>query len=268
MTNAPKVIVHEDRDALQAFLAGRFIGRMVQVVGEFDEANVVLTGGTVGIGVLATINDHPDRDRAPWDRIHFWWGDERWVPRDHPDRNERQAREALLDHVPVDPAKVHAFPASDDGITLDEAADRYAAELRREAPPNLPLPPFDLVYLGVGPDGHVASIFPGTGAVRERERSVIAVRNSPKPPPERLSLTIPVLNSAARVAVIATGAEKASAVGLALAGASADEVPLAAVRARRRTGIHLDREAAAQVPQRLIDPGEFWTSADEPRADS
>ena len=77
-----------------------------------------------------------------------------------------------------------------------------------------------------------------------------------------LTLTIPVINSAARVAVLATGAEKASAVGLALAGASPDEVPLAAIRARRRTGIHVDRAAAAQVPPRLIDPGEFWTSAD------
>jgi len=263
VTNEPKVIVHEDGAALQAFLAGRFIGRMIQVVGEFDEANVVLTGGSVGIGLLATINAHADRDRAPWDRIHFWWGDERWLPRADAERNERQAREALLDHVPVDPAKVHAFAASDDGIDLDAAADRYAAELRRAAPPNLPLPPFDLVYLGVGPDGHIASLFPGLPGIRERDRSVIAVRNSPKPPPERLSLTIPVLNSGARVAVFATGAEKASAVGLALAGASPDEVPLAAVRARRRTGIHLDRDAAAQVPQRLLDPGEFWTSADE-----
>ena len=263
MTNDPKVIVHEDRAALQEFLAARFISRMIQVVGEFDEANVVLTGGSVGIGLLETINASPDRDRAPWSRIHFWWGDERWVPREDPDRNERQARHALLDHVPVDPAKVHTFPASDDGITLDEAADRYAAELKSAAPPNLPLPPFDLVYLGVGPDGHIASIFPGTAAIRERERTVIAVRNAPKPPPERLTLSIPVLNSGARVAVFATGAEKASAVGLALAGASPDEVPLAAVRARRRTGIHLDKAAAAQVPQQLIDPGEFWTSADE-----
>lgn len=263
MTNAPKVIVHEDRDALQAFLAGRFIGRMAQVVGEFDEANVVLTGGSVGIGLLETINAHPDRDLAPWGQIHFWWGDERWVPRDHPDRNELQARQALLDHVPVDAAKVHAFPASDDGLSLDEGAEHYAAELRAAAPPNLPLPAFDLVYLGVGPDGHVASLFPGLAGIRERDRTVVAVRNSPKPPPERLTLTIPVINSGARVAVFATGAEKASAVGLALAGASPDEVPLAAVRARRRTGIHLDRDAAAQVPQRLLDPGEYWTSADE-----
>jgi len=262
VTNAPRVIVHRDRAALEDFLAARFIGRMIQVVGEFDEANVVLTGGSVGIGLLERINASPDRDTAPWDRIHFWWGDERWVPRDDPERNERQAREALLDHVPVDEARVHPFPASDDGLSLDEAADRYAAELAAAAPPNLPLPPFDLAYLGVGPDGHVASIFPSTPAVRERERTVVAVRHSPKPPPERLTLTFPVINSSARVAVFATGAEKASAVGLALAGASPDEVPLAAVRARRRTGIHLDQDAAAQVPQRLIAPGEYWTSSD------
>jgi len=262
VTNEPRIIVHDDREALQDHLAGRFIRRMIQVVGEFEEANVILTGGGVGIGVLAAIAASPDRDLAPWERIHFWWGDERWVPRDDPERNERQAREALLDRVPVDPAKVHAFAASDDGVTLDEAADRYAAELAAAAPPNLPLPPFDLAYLGVGPDGHVASIFPGTAAVRERERTVLPVRNAPKPPPERLTLTLPVLNSSARIAVVLAGADKASAVGLALAGASPDEVPLAAVRARRRTAIHVDRAAAAQLPPSLIDPGEFWTSAD------
>lgn len=261
--NEPRIYVHEDRDALQADAAERFIGRMVQVVGEFEEANVILTGGSVGIGVLAAINASPNRDRVRWDRVTFWWGDERWVPRGDPERNERQAREALLDHVPVDPARVHPFPASDDGLTLDEAADHYAAELAAAAPDHLPLPPFDLAYLGVGPDGHIASIFPNTPAVRERERTVIAVRNSPKPPPERLTLTLPVINSSARVVVVLAGADKASAVGLALAGASADEVPLAAVRARRRTVVHLDREAAADVPPRLIDPGEFWTSADE-----
>ena len=262
MTNEPRVFVHEDKAALVSDAAERFITRMVQVIDEFEEANVILTGGSVGIGVLAAINASPNRDRVRWDRVTFWWGDERWLPRADPERNELQAREALIDHVQVDPARVHAFAASDDGITLDEAADRYARELAIAAPPNLPLPPFDLAFLGVGPDGHIASIFPNAAAVRERTKTVLAVRNSPKPPPERLTLTIPVINSAARVVIVLAGADKASVLGLALAGASADEVPLAAIRARRRTVINVDRDAAAQVPSNLIDPGEFWTSAD------
>ncbi len=262
MTNEPRVFVHEDKDALVADAAERFIERMVQVVGEFSEANVILTGGSVGIGVLAAIRLSPNRDRVQWGHVTFWWGDERWLPRDDPERNELQAREALLDHVPVDPANLHPFAASDDGITLDEAADRYAAELAAAAPPNLPLPPFDLAFLGVGPDGHIASIFPNTPAVRERTRTVLAVRNSPKPPPERLTLTIPVINSSARVVIVLAGPDKGSVLGLALAGASADEVPLAAIRARRLTAIYVDRDAAAAVPPNLIDPGEFWTSAD------
>jgi 6-phosphogluconolactonase len=263
MSNEARVIVLEDAEALQQDAAERFISKMVQVIGEFEEANVILTGGSIGIGVLAAINASPNRDRVQWDRVTFWWGDERWLPRDDDERNEKQAREALLDHIPVDPARVHPFAASDDGLTLDEAADQYAAELSAAAPPHLPLPPFDFAFLGVGPDGHIASIFPNTPAVRERERTVLAVRNSPKPPPERLTLTLPVINSSARIVVVLAGADKASAVGLALAGASADEVPLAAVRARRRTLFKVDRAAAADVPPRLIDPGEFWTSADE-----
>ncbi len=263
MTNEPRVFVHEDAAVLVADAAERFITRVVQVIGEFEEANVILTGGSMGIGVLAAINASPNRDRIRWDRVTFWWGDERWVPKRDPERNELQARAALLDHVPVDPARVHPFAASDEGLTLDEAADRYEAELADAAPPNLPMPPFDLAFLGVGPDGHIASIFPNTPAVRERTRTVLAVRNSPKPPPERLTLTLPVINSSARIVVVLAGADKASVLGLALAGASSDEVPLAAVRARRRTVINVDQAAAAQVPSKLIDPGEFWTSADE-----
>ncbi len=262
MTTEARVYVHPDRAALEQDAAERFIRRMTQVVDDFDEGNVILTGGTVGIGLLAAINASARRDTVPWDRITFWWGDERWVPKHHPDRNELQAREALLDHVPVDPARVHPFAASDEGLTLDEAADRYAEELAAAAPPHLPLPPFDIVYLGVGPDGHIASIFPNSSAVRERERSVLPVRNSPKPPPERLTLTLPVINSAARVIVMLAGADKASALGLALAGASSDEVPLAAVHGRRKMTIEVDEAAAAQVPQSLIRAEEYWTSAE------
>ncbi|MBO9578614.1 MAG: 6-phosphogluconolactonase [Microbacteriaceae bacterium] len=263
MTTEPRIHVHEDPAALQSATAERVIARLNQVIGEFDEANVVLTGGSIGIGVLAAINASANRDSVRWDRVSFWWGDERWLPRGDEERNDRQAREALLDHIPVDEARVHPFPADGEGLTLDEAAEAYAAELAAAAPDHLPLPPFDITFLGVGPDGHICSIFPGTPTVRETVKTVVPVRNSPKPPPERLTLTLPVINSSARVVVVLAGADKASVLGLALAGASPDEVPLAGVKARRRTTIHVDRAAAADVPQRLIDPGEFWTSADE-----
>jgi 6-phosphogluconolactonase len=115
----------------------------------------------------------------------------------------------------------------------------------------------------MGPDGHIASLFPERSGIRESERTVIAVRNSPKPPPERLSLTLPVLNSSARVWLVVAGADKASALGLTLAGASINEVPAAGIEGRRRTLFFVDAEAAAEVPESLIDPGQFWTRADD-----
>ncbi len=254
MTNARRVLVHPDKQALAASVAARFITKMVDILHEQAEAHVVLTGGSVGIGVLAAINESPARDTIDWSQVSFWWGDERWIPQGDADRNDRQAREALLDHIQVPSDNVHPFPASDEGIDLDAAAVRYADELAAAAPLGSTLPRFDITFLGVGPDGHVASLFPHQPGIRESEASVIAVRNSPKPPPERLSLTRPALNSSERVWLVLAGADKASALGLALACASRDEVPVGGIKGRRRTVFFVDREAAAEVPENLIAP--------------
>jgi len=262
VSNEPRVIVHPDVDALLRAHANRFLARAQHVVEEFGEFTVALTGGTLGIASLVALREHPDCQRLDWSRVNVWWGDERWVARDHPDRNALQARHALLDHVPVDPERVHEFPAADDGISLDEAADRYAKQLIAAAPLGQALPAFDVIFLGVGPDGHVASMFPGSEAIRERTKTVLPVRNSPKPPPERLTLTLPVINSAARVIVLLAGAEKAGALGLGLAGASVDEVPLAGVLGRRSTLFHVDAAAAEQVPPSLIEGEQYWTASD------
>lgn len=125
------------------------------------------------------------------------------------------------------------------------------------------MPHFDITFLGMGPDGHIASLFPERGGIRERELTVIPVRNSPKPPPERLSLTLPVLNSSARVWLVVAGADKASALGLTLAGASLNEVPAAGVEGRRKTLFFVDADAAQEVPEDLIVTGQYWTSADD-----
>ncbi len=263
MSNEPRVLIHRDREELVASVARRFIKKAVQIVDDFGEVTISLTGGSVGIASLAAINASPDRDSVAWDRVNLWWGDERWVPKAHPDRNELQAREALLDHVPLDPARIHPMPASDEGLSLDEGAERYAAELRAAAPVGQSLPAIDIFYLGVGPDGHINSLFPGMEAIRERTKTVLAVRNSPKPPPERITLTLPVVNSAARVVALFAGAEKGVPLGLALAGANTDEVPVAGVLGRRKTLFHVDAEAAAQVPSGLIERDTYWTAADD-----
>lgn len=263
MTNERRVIVHPDKAALAAAVAARFITKVVDLIDEFDEASVVLTGGTMGIAVLDSINSNPARDSIDWSRVNVWWGDERWLPAGDPERNETQARGALLDHVALDPARVHPFAASDAGVELDDAAAAYAAEIERHSPANSSMPHFDITFLGMGPDGHIASLFPERGGIREREKSTISVRNSPKPPPERLSLTLPVINSSARVWLVVAGADKASALGLTLAGASMNEVPAAGVEGRRKTLFFVDAEAAAEVPENLIYPGQFWTGADD-----
>jgi len=265
VSNEPRVLTHPNREELVASVARRFIKKAVQIIDDFGEVTVSLTGGSVGIASLAAINASPQREAIAWGRMNLWWGDERWLPRSDPERNELQARRALLDHVPLDPARVHPMPASDEGFTLDEAAERYAAELRAAAPIGQTLPAIDMFYLGVGPDGHINSMFPGMEAIRERTRTVLPVRNSPKPPPERITLTLPVVNSAARVVAMFAGAEKGAPLGLALAGANADEVPVAAILGRRKTIFHVDADAAAQVPSGLIQQDRYWTAEDDER---
>lgn len=260
--NERRVLVHPDKAALAASVAARFITKVVDLVDEFEEASIVLTGGTMGQAVLEAINASPARDTIDWGRIGVWWGDERWLPKGDPERNETQARAALLDHVALDPARVHPMGASDEGLDLDAAADAYAAELADHARGGAAVPDFDITFLGVGPDGHIASLFPERSGIRVTDRTVIAVRNSPKPPPERLSLTLPVLNSSARVWAVVAGTDKASALGLTLAGASVNEVPAAGLEGRRRTLFFVDADAAAEVPENLISPGQFWTGAD------
>ena len=145
---------------------------------------------------------------------------------------------------------------------LRPRAEAYALELQANAEEGETLPRFDITFLGVGPDGHVASLFPEAAGIRETEATVIAVRNAPKPPPERLSLTLPVINSSTRIWMVLAGADKASALGLSLAGASINEVPAAGVEGRRSTLYYVDKEATAEVPENLTATEIFWTAAD------
>jgi 6-phosphogluconolactonase len=262
VTNERRVLVHPDKPSLAGSVAARFITKVIDVIEDRGEATIVLTGGTMGGAILEAVRDSAARDSIDWSRVNVWWGDERWVARDDADRNEKQAREALLDHVALDESRVHPFPAADEGLELDDAAALYAAELSAHAADGAELPVFDITFLGMGPDGHIASLFPNRGGIREENLSVISVRNSPKPPPERLSLTLPVINSSLRVWVVVAGADKASALGLTLADVSVHEVPSSGARGRKRTLFFVDNEAAAEVPESLTTPGLFWTGED------
>ncbi|GIH24675.1 6-phosphogluconolactonase [Acrocarpospora phusangensis] len=250
--SVPSVLVHNNAAVLAEAVAARLITRLVDVQAARGSAHVVLTGGTVGIATLAAVAATPARDAIDWRALDLWWGDERFLPAGDPERNETQAREALLDRVELTPSRVHAMAPAGAGLTAEEAAEAYAAELAKAANPedHGPVPSFDVLMLGMGPDSHVASLFPGHPALYEEERSVVAVHNSPKPPPTRVSLTFPAIQAAREVWVVAAGAEKAQAVHLALT-AGRLQAPAAGARGRQRTLFLLDRAAAAQIPPGL-----------------
>ncbi|MFI6503419.1 6-phosphogluconolactonase [Nonomuraea typhae] len=250
--SVPHVVVHRDADVLAKAVAARIITRLVDVQSAKGHASIVLTGGTVGIATLAAIADTPARDAVDWRRLDVWWGDERFLPGGDPERNETGARKALLDHVDLDPARVHVMRGPDSGMTAEESADSYAAELRAAAQPedHGPAPTFDVMLLGMGPDSHVASLFPGMPALYDT-RPVVAVHGAPKPPPTRISLTLPAIRASREVWVVAAGEEKAGAVRLALSDSGPVQVPAAGARGRSRTLFLLDRASAAKIPAGL-----------------
>lgn len=247
------VVVEQTPELLAARVADRFLTRVRARTRNGRLAHIALTGGSMGGRVLAAVAAHPKRAEIDWSLVHFWWGDERFVPRDDAERNARQSREALLDHLEIPTANVHEVAASDSGLTLDEAAAAYAAELARFGDESQPWPSFAVCFLGVGPDGHIASLFPDRPEVSITDAAALPVRESPKPPAERVTLTRPVLNASKRVWLVLTGADKASALGLALAGASYTSVPAAGAKGRKRTVFFVDEAAAAKVSPELID---------------
>jgi 6-phosphogluconolactonase len=255
---APQLVVHRDKELMARAAAARLITRIVDAQSARGTASVVLTGGRNGNALLAAIAESPARDAVDWARLDLWWGDERFLPEGHPERNDTQARQELLGAVPLDPARVHPMPASDgpDGDDVEAAAARYAGELAKAAGPedHLGVPSFDVLLLGVGPDTHVASLFPEHPGVRETELTVVGVRGSPKPPPVRVSLTLPAIRAAREVWLLAAGEDKADAVALALSGPGEVQAPASGARGRGRTLWLLDRAAAVRIPAQLYPP--------------
>jgi 6-phosphogluconolactonase len=244
-TPPPRVEVHESADDLATAVAGAFL-RLVtvrQAAGEIPQ--VALTGGSIADKIHSEIARLGADSDVDWSRIDFFWGDERYVAPDSDDRNAKLARELFLDRVPVDPERVHEIPSTADADSVDAAAADYGAVVRGVGSGR-----FDLLMLGVGPDAHIASLFPGHPQLDVDDAIAVGVTNSPKPPPTRVSLTFPALNRSDEVWFVVAGAEKAEAVGRALAPTPPDvhEVPAAGVRGQQQTIWFLDRESASQVP--------------------
>jgi 6-phosphogluconolactonase len=208
-------------------------------------AHVVLTGGTMGVAVLTGFQTG-EGAHIDWTKVHFWWGDERFVPANSSERNAIQAREAFLNAAHVPEENIHEMPASDSGFALDKAADSYAQTLAGFAQPGSSMPRFDLTFLGIGPDSHVASLFPDhPDAVVSG--NAIAVRNSPKPPTERVSLTYSALNTSERIWVVACGADKADAVAAMFANTDSLSVPSSCIHGRVETVLWADVAASSAL---------------------
>ncbi|MCV7098897.1 6-phosphogluconolactonase [Mycobacterium palustre] len=243
------VEVFPDGDALVRAAGTRLVDAIEAAAAARGRALIALTGGSNGIGLLKYLGTQAER--IDWSKVHLFWGDERYVPEDDDERNEKQAREALLDHVDIPSSHVHAMPASDGefGNDIAAAALSYEQLLAANAAPGEPVPNFDVHLLGMGPEGHINSLFPDTPAVHEMTRMVVSVEDSPKPPPQRITLTLPAVQRSREVWLMVSGAGKADAAAAAIGGATPASVPAAGAIGREATRWFLDEEAAARLPR-------------------
>lgn len=236
------VLVYPDAQGL-ADAAGARLGLLLaDAVSTKGRADAVLTGGTSGTAMLASLAASPLSQIIDWTSVHVWWGDERFVPTGDEDRNEGQAQRALLAGIPLPEENIHRVPSLSDVATAEEAAAAYAAQIAAAGSPA-----WDVVLLGMGPDGHVASLFPGhpvfTGEHDGTEAA--AVHDSPKPPADRVTLTLSSINRAQRVWLLAAGESKAEAVADAMRTGS--PLPAAAVCGVRETLWLIDAAASTRI---------------------
>jgi 6-phosphogluconolactonase len=236
-----------DTPALLERTARRVARLIEEAVAARGACHLVLSGGSTPAGLYRLLAEDATGADIPWPRVHIWFGDERCVPPEHPESNFRMARETLLDAVGLPGRNVHRMR----GEAQDprRAAAQYAAELADAAPGDGPWPVLDIVLLGVGADGHVASLFPGSENLAERAATVSAARISDVHG-WRISLTLPVIEHARHVLVLAAGASKAEVIGRVLgpepAGMDAG-LPAALVRGLPQAEWYLDAEAAAAL---------------------
>ncbi len=227
--------VFDDAQALSRAAARALVDRSRQAFSERRRFALALAGGTTPkllYGLLAS----EFRDELPWQCVHLFWSDERYVSRDDPDSNYRMAREVLLDAVALPSDNLH--PPEVGLPDPDEAARRYEQTIRNFFAPHEPR--LDWTFLGLGEDGHVASLFPGSAALEEERRLVVAVRDSPKPPPVRLTMTLPLINGSREVHFLVSGEAKHEA--LAQSHRQGAELPAQRVR-QDATFWWVDRQA-------------------------
>jgi 6-phosphogluconolactonase len=223
----------KDADSLARGAAEEFVTRLGQLLSELSEVHIQVTGGTIGISTLAAIAEREDAHFLDWSRVHIWWGDERFVESDSADRNAVQAQNAMFKKLPA--ANLHPFPSSDQGMSLDEAASFFSAEVAALKPH------FSIAFVGVGPDGHICSLFPNKPLI-ETGVTIIAEPDSPKPPPQRLSFSYEAMNSVDEIWFVIAGADKQDAVAVAF-GDDPTQLPVGRVSGKQKTIWFIDQSA-------------------------
>ncbi len=244
-----QLVVRSSSEEVAETVAIRLLDHLAELSALREDPHVVLTGGSLTRRLHTRLADlAAEREDVDWHRVSLWWGDERYVPADDEERNAGQALQDGLRRLPLDRDRVHAMAASDEGhASPEDAAAAYAEELRL-AHGHLPEGQawFHVLLLGIGPDGHCASLFPGRPEVNE-QAVVLAVHDSPKPPPVRISLALPTLGRADQVWFVAAGQEKAEGVARSVAGGDVSIAPAAGPRGLHRTLWFLDDAAAGQL---------------------
>ena len=241
MPNEAEIVVHDGPEEVAEALASRLTMTLADVQARGIRPQVCLTGGRIATKAYERLAADGPGD-VDWSRVDLWWGDERFVPAGDADRNADGTLALLRGPLRLGEDFVHVMPAADAGLDLDQAAAAYARKLGDTV--------FDVCLLGMGPDGHVASLFPGHPALGT-PGTVIPVRDSPKPPPERLSVTLSVIDRSRQVWFVVSGADKAEAVAKGVLGSGPDPVPAAQASGTEATVWLLDVAAAAELPDSI-----------------
>jgi 6-phosphogluconolactonase len=227
-----------------AQLVVRLANEAIVTRGRFS---IALSGGSTPRALYGLLGSEPYRSQIDWSKVHIFWSDERCVPPASPDSNYHMAQEVLLSRVPLSPEQIHRMPAEQPDHAASAAA--YAREIQRVFGTD-GVPEFDLMQLGMGPEGHTASLFPHQASLHEQQRLVKFV-TVPKPPPERLTFTPPILNAARHVLFLVTGAEKADAIQAVLSSDyRPDEYPAQIIRPASGDVVWMLDEAAASKLKR------------------
>ncbi|MFS3129525.1 6-phosphogluconolactonase [Nocardioides sp. Bht2] len=233
-----------DPPTLAREVAGALIRRLAEAQSLGRVPSVALTGGTIASAIHRELARLGPNSAVQWHQVDFWWGDERFVPAGTADRNDAEVL-PVLHALGVDPQRIHPMPAVTVGCgSVDQAAARYGAEVRQHGSEPEASGEFEVVMLGVGPDGHVASLFPGHRAL-DADSIAVGVIDSPKPPPQRVTLTLAALNRARAVWFVASGSAKAEAVAAAHRSGPVAELPARGVHGRIETLWWLDDEASS-----------------------